>query len=234
MINNMNFPFSVLNTVHFSAKSVADILFFLMITFMALTSLVLIYHWIKYANMGGVTLGEGEKLVKVVRRHYLVMAPIVLILLLAAFLPSIFYYVLTSHFLPLDQNIKITSVALILQFTEWKIFGYSIWLLILWMIFFVEWTDYYLDMLVVTNKRIVDVDQKGFFNREVTNFLYAQIQDITVDTDGFLKTILKFGNLHIQTAGHNHEIVVNSASNPEEVRSLILKLQESNVRPSGL
>jgi len=111
---------------------------------------------------------------------------------------------------------------------RWNVFGYSIWLLLLWIMFFIEWTDYYLDLWVITDSRILDVEQKGFFHREVTSFNYSQIQDITVETRGLIETFFKFGTLHIQTAGHNREIVIRDASRPEEARSLILRLQEKS------
>ena len=109
--------------------------------------------------------------------------------------------------------------------SKWGGFAYSIWLLTLWIFIFIEWTDYYLDLWVITNKRILDVEQMGFFRREVTSFGYDYIQDITIETKGFIQTMLKFGTLHIQTAGHNKEILIRDASNPENARALILDLQ---------
>jgi uncharacterized membrane protein YdbT with pleckstrin-like domain len=73
---------------------------------------------------------------------------------------------------------------------------------------------------------VIDIEQKGFFHREVTSFSFRQIQDITVETKGLIQTFFKFGTLHIQTAGHDRDILINSAENPEEVRTLVLKYQE--------
>lgn len=166
---------------------------------------------------------EGEKIIKIVRRHYLVMVPMILLLTLLAIAPTLLYFLTVSNYLPLDNNTKM----IISQFvSQWKVFGYSLWLLLLWIIFFIEWTDYYLDLWVITDRRIIDVEQKGFFHREVTSFRYEQIQDITVETKGLIEVIFKFGTLHIQTAGHNREIFIRDAHYPEDARSLILKMQE--------
>ena len=170
-----------------------------------------------------IKLEEGEQNIKIVRRHYLVMVPIVLTLIFGARAPSILYYFLISGFVSLNQNLKTIIENFV---SNWSVFGYAIWILILWVVFFIEWTDYYLDLWIVTDRRIIDIEQKGFFYREVTSFSFRQIQDITVETRGFIETFFKFGTLHIQTAGHSREIVIRDAYYPEEARSLILRLQE--------
>lgn len=165
---------------------------------------------------------EGEQNLKVIRRHWFVILPVLLGTVVLAFAPCLLYKLFTSDLLGLNQAIRDSVLNSI---DSWKVFGYSIWLLILWVVFFMEWTDYYLDLWIITDRRIIDVEQKGFFHREVTSFAYNQIQDITVETKGLLETFLKFGTLHIQTAGHNRDIIIKSAQNPEEARSLVLKLQ---------
>ena len=166
---------------------------------------------------------SGEKIIKVVRRHWLVLLPMVFVLVLVATGPLLLYLFITSNYLGFNDQV----VSVIRDFWgKWVVFGYSIWLLILWIIFFIEWTDYYLDLWVITDRRIVDVEQIGFFHRDVTSFSYAQIQDITVETRGFIQALLKFGTLHIQTAGHSRNIIIRDAHYPEEARALILELQQ--------
>lgn len=168
-------------------------------------------------------LESGEQIVKIVRRHFFVILPMSLTIVLAALAPAIIYWLLSSSFVPLDQTVKTNIENFV---SEWATFGYAVWLLVLWIMFFIEWTDYYLDIWIITDKRIIDVEQNGFFHREVTSFNYNQIQDITVETRGILETFLKFGTLHIQTAGHNRNIIIKDAHYPEEARSLILSLQQ--------
>lgn len=172
-----------------------------------------------------ITLEEGEKIEKIVRRHYWVIMPMILTLLGAALAPWVFYIFVNSGFLALDQGL-INAIEGI--FLGQKVFAYSLWFLVLWVIFFIEWTDYYLDSWIITDKRIIDVEQKGFFHREITSFRYEQIQDITVETRGLIETFFKFGTLQIQTAGHSRDIVIKDAHCPEEARSLILKLSEKS------
>lgn len=148
------------------------------------------------------------------------MLPQTIVNFILALAPLMFYLLINSFLVPIDMDIKIW----LNNFShEWGSFGYAVWLLFLWVIFFIEWTDYYLDIWVITDKRIIDVEQIGFFNREVTSFYYAQIQDITVETRGFIETFFNFGTLHVATAGHVIDIAIKGASRPEEARALILK-----------
>lgn len=94
---------------------------------------------------------------------------------------------------------------------------------LLWLYFCLIFIDYYLDVWVVTNMRILDVEQKGLFNREVSECYISKIQDITVQTKGVMATFLKYGDLHIQTAAEKREFVFEEISEPEKVKNVILE-----------
>jgi len=108
-------------------------------------------------------------------------------------------------------------------------FFYTMWIAVLWALFFIEWTDYRFDMWVITNQRVVDIDQAGLFARNIATVRLEDIEDITVETYGFIKTIFKFGTLMVQTAGSKNEFFLKNARNPEEAKrqiySLIHKLE---------
>lgn len=174
-----------------------------------------------------IKLEDGEKVMMVVRRHWFVVLPKIFGFILGAFAPVLLLLVLDIFFASeLTPFFLGVSEAVEKAISENGFFWYSLWLLILWVIFFIEWTDYYLDLWIVTDRRILDVEQKGFFHREVTSFGFRQIQDITVETKGLLETFFKFGTLHIQTAGHDRDIIIKDAINPEAVRSLVLGLAD--------
>lgn len=103
------------------------------------------------------------------------------------------------------------------------VFAGSVWLLLLWIALFVVWTDYYLDVLLLTNKKLIDVEQRALFSREVTSLSLERIQDITVNTEGILASLLHFGHLEIQTAGAEKKIVVRFLQNPDTIKHHILE-----------
>ena len=69
-----------------------------------------------------------------------------------------------------------------------------------WSFFALLWTDYYLDVWVVTNHRVIDVEQLGLFNRTISSFRFDQIQDATVKVPGLLATLIKYGTVELRTA----------------------------------
>lgn len=98
----------------------------------------------------------------------------------------------------------------------------SVWTLLLWAKFFAIWTDYYLDVWIVTDRRIVNIDQKGLFHREVSTLRMERIQDVTLEIEGIIATVLGFGDVLVQTAGETGEFVIKGVNNPEHIKRKIL------------
>ncbi len=101
------------------------------------------------------------------------------------------------------------------------LFFSMIWWLMLLFMFFIEWLDYWLDAWIITDQRIIDIEQKGLFRREVSEFVLARVQDVTIETIGFIGTLLKFGNIRIQTAGEK-DFTIKMIPNLNEAKNLIM------------
>lgn len=110
----------------------------------------------------------------------------------------------------------------------------SMWLLLVLPAAWVVWTDYYLDTLVVTSRRVISIEQKGLFARETQSFSYDRIQDIVVEVNGIIPTLLDFGTLHIQTAGAQNEFRTHYVPQPESVKSIVFKEYQHYATPRGL
>lgn len=61
--------------------------------------------------------------------------------------------------------------------------------------------NYILSIQIVTNERLIDIDQKGLFNREVNILPIANIEDVTYKQNGIIGSIFNFGNVVVQSAG---------------------------------
>lgn len=103
------------------------------------------------------------------------------------------------------------------------------WIFIIWNYIYIALTDHFLDILVITNKNIIDIEQKGLFSREISVISIAEIQDITTNIDGFIETLIGYGTLTIQSAGSNREFIVKNLHNPTEVRSKIKQAISGNI-----
>ena len=158
-------------------------------------------------------LSPEEKIVLKVRRHKLVLFFESAFIILFILLPPAIYAVSRSWIV-----IKGSDDALFLA-------SYFIILLFGWVIFFMIWTNYYLDVLIITDKRIVDIEQKGFFSRDVSTVRLENIEDITVSVSGVLATFVDFGTLKIQTAAESREFIVRNVPKPNKVKGIIYDLQ---------
>ena len=158
---------------------------------------------------------QNEKIILKVRKHWFMLLPAIFFLIFAVVLPFLVLGIITliPADLPLDRIAEHRSLI---------IFLYMLWVLMSWIIFAFQWTDYYLDVWYITTKRVVDIDQKGVFYREVSSLQYDKIQDITIDVRGLFATLLEYGDIHIETAGENRKILIRNASHPEEVKNIIL------------
>ncbi len=160
-------------------------------------------------------LDDDESIVRVVRKHwFILMVQIVSIIFLALapfFLLGVMWVSGVTATLPLDFSMWYSAAG----------FLGAAWLLISWMLLFNILTDYYLDMWIITNKRVITIDQRGFFNRSVASFRLERLQDITVEIKGIIATMLDFGTIKADTASHTDAFVIFGIPNPREIKSLI-------------
>lgn len=154
--------------------------------------------------MAHIPLDPDEKVLFLVRKHWFMFLLEVLVIILAALAPAVFYPSLFTQ--------------------SSTLFFYTLWLLIMWITFFVRWTDYYLDVWIITDKKIIDAQLIRLFNRRVVSARLDRIQDVTVSIKGIFPMLLGYGNLHIQTAGDSEDIIIEYASRPEHIKEKILKV----------
>ena len=163
--------------------------------------------------MFNLNLGSNERVVVIIRKHWLPFAFQLLALLFAAVFPPALV-----AFVP--QEILLLMLP---AFTDkMVVFGYSFWLLIVWILVFVAWTIYFLDVWVVTSERIIDIDQESLFHHKVVTARLEKIQDAHVEVNGVFATFFGFGTLTFYTAGENPDIVIENAAHPYAAKEKLL------------
>ena len=123
-------------------------------------------------------LEPGEEVLKEVRKHWFIF--------LIELLPYAIMFLLpfaAPRALELFDQPFLTTIPWSDPLTHLILGAY--WL-IMWCGGFKCFTDYYLDAWVITNHRIVDINQRGFFNRSVSSLLLNRVQDVTVHAEGIL------------------------------------------------
>lgn len=104
----------------------------------------------------------------------------------------------------------------------------GIYLLFVAVIIITQFTDYYLDTWIITNERIINIEQHGLFSRVISELHLADIQDVTSETTGFLSTFFSFGDVYIQTAAERERFNFKNVDNPDEVKEKIIKLARAD------
>ncbi len=106
------------------------------------------------------------------------------------------------------------------------IFAAALFTQILWILFFLILTDYYLDAWIVTNNRLVFIELHGLFSRSVSSIDFGRIQDISIEVHGFIPTIFKYGNIKIFTAGNEQGFTFEQVPNPYALKDELLAIRE--------
>jgi Bacterial PH domain len=180
-----------------------------------------------------IQLEPGEIILMTVRKHWFV---IVMELFVAFFMMLLPFFILSVIFIfPNFLNIPGFNLS---SYTTLIIFTVSAWLVISLMVGFMTWTHYYLDLWIVTDRRLISVDQIAFFNRKVSVFRLERLQDIEVIIDGILPTFLNFGTIKAQTAGSaEHNFLSRGVPDPRGIQSVIQsamdnRLTSLHIRPT--
>ena len=161
-------------------------------------------------------LNENERVLLVLHHHWFVLArELVAVMLMIAV--GIAAYAGKSAFYPfVGEKLLYPLFSFLL----------TVYALLILLLTFAIWINYRLDVLVITSRRLIDVEQRGLFNREVSEFLIEKVQDITTEVPTMIATFLDFGTIHIQTAGeksfHVHEV-----PHLEKAKQLILRCSEN-------
>lgn len=142
-----------------------------------------------------IQLEPNEEILKTVRKHWFIITTELLgtlLIILIPFFILLFLSIFPNKFLTLDISLS--------EYTTLITFGIAAWMLLTTMGGFATWTHYYLDLWIITDRRVILIDHINFFNRNVSIFRLERLQDIEFYVAGIIPTLLNFGTLKAQTA----------------------------------
>lgn len=164
-----------------------------------------------------------EQTIVLLHRHWYVLAIKLVGYLLIVLLPIAVYPFLLNF----AGFVYFQSLYFVLVAGFYLLWWYSLFYMI---------TMYLLDTWIITNHRVIDSEQHGFFNRTVAELSLAKIQDVSTKIDGPLATWLKFGYLDIQTAGTSPKFSFKQISNPLAVKDELMRAHNEYLaeHPEGI
>ena len=157
-----------------------------------------------------------EKILLVVREHWFRLFLKLFLMVLLAALPFVVRYLISGNILSLAKEETLSVVNLILQ----------LYYLALLVGLFIIWVLYYLNLHIVSEERIVDIDQVGLLNHVVSELNVETIEDVSSQTTGLFGNILDYGTVFIQTAGATERFQFENVPHPSQIAGLILEVYE--------
>lgn len=159
------------------------------------------------------TIREGERIIKVFRPH-----PVRHVF---GFSCTLIFFLLPLIFLR--------------KLLAWEILGFVIFLsayffgiALLLRIFY----TFRLHAFLVTDERLIDFDQRGFFYRTVSECRFDKISDVRYTTKGLRQALFGLGDVMVSMVGEDFVLEINNISHPHKVQQFILDRQADFLRES--
>jgi len=105
-------------------------------------------------------------------------------------------------------------------------------LLVSLLLFFPSWMSWFFSVYLLTDKRLIQIKQKGFFDRSLVDIGNNQISMVNYQVKGLQETLLGFGTINIQT--YVGELVIKDVAHPMKIhKELTALLRENGYLQSG-
>lgn len=164
----------------------------------------------------GVNFAEqevNEEILLLLRRHFVTNIPWIAAALVLLLLPFAFPFVINFFPFPLPSS---QTLLLSLLFYYLVVFGFVL----------LNFTLWYFQVGLVTNIRVIDVDLAGILYRRISEAKVQNIEDVTYNQVGFIRSLFNYGNVLVQTAGAEENIEYDRVPRPSRVAEIIGDLSQ--------
>jgi uncharacterized membrane protein YdbT with pleckstrin-like domain len=88
------------------------------------------------------------------------------------------------------------------------------------LLFFPSWIHWYYSVYIVTDQRLIQITQKGLFNKSVVDIGLNQIQMVNYQVAGLQETLLGFGTIMMQT--YLGDLMIHDVHHPAKTQKKLL------------
>lgn len=149
-----------------------------------------------------------EKIVLLLRRHPITNLPWIFVSIVLFIAPSFFPLLPFLDGLPAGFETILTLIFYLMTIA-----------------FVLEkFMDWFFNVNLITDERIFDVDFLNLMYREITEADLDQVQDVTVEVGGGIRTLFNYGNVLIETAAETPRIEFNAVPFPDRVAKVLREL----------
>lgn len=170
-------------------------------------------------HVGFINKDPKEEVILMLRKHPLTNVRWILISLVIILIPITFP--LFSFYVSLPSSYQLIVLLLwYLMTTAYVMESFLTW---------------FFNVNIITDERIIDVDFYNLIFREITDANIDQIQDVTVQIGGGLRTFANFGSVLVQTAAEIPMIEFHDVPKPDQVASVLraMRVEEETEKIEG-
>lgn len=146
-------------------------------------------------------LQPNERVLQLVRRHWIFLWPRITFYVLLALVPIVVAAMFANH--------RIVWIIVLLWAAFWVIRA------------LLAWYRYRHDIWVITDQRIVDSNRTSPFNLKISTADLVNVQDMTIDRSGIIRTMMDYGDIICQTAADQQEFRLSGIPDPRSVQALV-------------
>jgi hypothetical protein len=157
---------------------------------------------------------RGEKIILLIRRHWVTNTWWIAIAIFLTVLPVFLFPPLFAGEFPLIPKFAPRVITLTTV----------IWYLISLMFVFENFLNWYFNVSIVSNKRIIDIDFSWPLYRNVSECELDRVQDVGYVMIGLGSTVFNYGNILVQTASEITQFVFNAAPKVDKAHDIITDL----------
>lgn len=165
-----------------------------------------------------INLENEEEVLLIVREHIFSLGGKILIWLTVTLIPFGLQILIKPY---------IESYAASNGIYMWNLIK-DVYLLLAVLALFVILTIYYLNVYIVTNKRVIDMDQIGITHHRTSETHMNRIQDVSASLKGVWGSLFNFGDVDVQSAGDIAKITFEKVPKPKKVKRVILDTMYSH------
>lgn len=90
------------------------------------------------------------------------------------------------------------------------------------LLMFPAWLSWYYSIFIVTDQRLIQITQKGLFNRSVVDLSLSQIMMVNYEVAGLQQTLLGFGTIMMQT--YVGDLIIHEVHHPAKIQKKLLNI----------
>lgn len=85
-----------------------------------------------------------------------------------------------------------------------------------------RWISWYYSVYIVSSERVIEIRQRGFFNRKVTEFGLDKVQNVNYHIKGFQAVLFQYGDITIQT--YVGDLIMRMVYKPVPIHSQLISI----------